>query len=74
MRIIGGLWRRHKLLVPAGHDIRPTSDRTSESLFNILENSSLEDNARIRFKILSNETSSYFPDLLITLILDKVDN
>ena len=39
MRIIGGLWRRHNLLVPAGHDIRPTSDRTRESLFNILENS-----------------------------------
>lgn len=39
MRIIGGLWRRRKILVPAGHNIRPTSDRTRESLFSILENS-----------------------------------
>ncbi|HIN91934.1 MAG TPA: 16S rRNA (guanine(966)-N(2))-methyltransferase RsmD [Alphaproteobacteria bacterium] len=39
MRIIGGLWRRRRLLVPAGHDIRPTADRTRESLFSILENS-----------------------------------
>ena len=36
MRIIGGEARGRRLFVPSGNDTRPTSDRTRESLFNIL--------------------------------------
>ena len=36
MRIIGGKHRGRKLAEFAGDDIRPTSDRVKESLFNIL--------------------------------------
>lgn len=36
MRIIGGKHRGRKLAEFAGEDIRPTSDRVKESLFNIL--------------------------------------
>jgi len=36
MRIIGGAHRGRKLLSPADHNIRPTSDRMRESIFNIL--------------------------------------
>lgn len=39
MRIVGGRHRGRRLLAPAGHDVRPTSDRTRESLFNILAHS-----------------------------------
>jgi 16S rRNA (guanine966-N2)-methyltransferase len=41
MRIIGGKFRGRSIVAPAGRDTRPTSDRTRESLFNIL--SSRED-------------------------------
>ncbi len=37
MRIIGGRHRGRALAAPEGHDVRPTSDRARESLFNILE-------------------------------------
>lgn len=36
MRIVGGTHRGRKLTAPDGRDVRPTSDRTRESVFNIL--------------------------------------
>lgn len=36
MRVIAGKARRHNLLSPSGLDVRPTTDRTKETLFNIL--------------------------------------
>ncbi|EAU41747.1 hypothetical protein FP2506_14979 [Fulvimarina pelagi HTCC2506] len=36
MRIVGGEFRGRKLSVPATQDIRPTTDRSRETLFNIL--------------------------------------
>lgn len=36
MRIVGGEFRGRALATPKSDDIRPTSDRTRESLFNIL--------------------------------------
>ncbi|MEP1444230.1 MAG: 16S rRNA (guanine(966)-N(2))-methyltransferase RsmD [Hyphomicrobiales bacterium] len=36
MRIVGGKFRGHKLAVPKSDSIRPTTDRSRESLFNIL--------------------------------------
>ncbi|WP_114857828.1 16S rRNA (guanine(966)-N(2))-methyltransferase RsmD [Azospirillum brasilense] len=36
MRIVGGKHRGRRLAAPAGSDTRPTTDRTRESLFNIL--------------------------------------
>ena len=40
MRIVGGKHRGRKIEAPAGRDVRPTSDRARESLFNILMHSS----------------------------------
>lgn len=37
MRIVGGIHRGRKLTAPEGRDLRPTSDRARESVFNILE-------------------------------------
>ncbi|MFB9950442.1 16S rRNA (guanine(966)-N(2))-methyltransferase RsmD [Rhizobium puerariae] len=36
MRIVGGEFRGRALATPKGNDIRPTIDRTRESLFNII--------------------------------------
>ena len=36
MRIVGGVFKGRRLTLPAGQDVRPTSDRTRETLFNIL--------------------------------------
>jgi 16S rRNA (guanine966-N2)-methyltransferase len=36
MRIIAGRFKGRKLQPPVGQDIRPTSDRTRESIFNLL--------------------------------------
>jgi 16S rRNA (guanine966-N2)-methyltransferase len=36
MRIVGGKFRGKKLIAPEGTDLRPTSDRARESIFNIL--------------------------------------
>ena len=41
MRIISGTWRNRKIIVPRGRLIRPTADRARETLFDILENSTL---------------------------------
>jgi 16S rRNA (guanine966-N2)-methyltransferase len=41
MRIVGGSLRGRRLEVPPGSDIRPTSDRAREALFNILQHSAL---------------------------------
>ena len=38
MRIVGGKYRGQRLVSPKGMATRPTTDRTRESLFNILEN------------------------------------
>ncbi|MDX3925645.1 MAG: 16S rRNA (guanine(966)-N(2))-methyltransferase RsmD [Shinella sp.] len=39
MRIVGGAFRGRSLATPKTDDIRPTTDRTRESLFNILSHS-----------------------------------
>lgn len=36
MRVIGGVYRSRRLRAVAGQDVRPTSDRLRETLFNIL--------------------------------------
>jgi 16S rRNA (guanine966-N2)-methyltransferase len=36
MRIIAGLYRSRRIAAPRGLDVRPTSDRARESLFNVL--------------------------------------
>lgn len=36
MRITGGAYKNRKLQVPTGRDIRPTSDRMRQTLFNLL--------------------------------------
>lgn len=38
MRVIAGKARGHRLKPPEGTDIRPTSDRVKESVFNIIQN------------------------------------
>lgn len=37
LRIVGGKWRGRKLSVPDGRNVRPTSERARESLFNVLQ-------------------------------------
>jgi 16S rRNA (guanine966-N2)-methyltransferase len=37
MRVIAGSVRGRRISAPAGHDVRPTSDRVRESIFNRLE-------------------------------------
>lgn len=37
MRIVAGSFKGRRLLAPEGRDIRPTSDRARESIFNIIE-------------------------------------
>jgi len=37
MRIIAGRWRGRRLTAPPGNDLRPTTDRVKEALFNILQ-------------------------------------
>jgi len=39
MRVVGGKFRGRALATPRSHDIRPTSDKLRESLFNILAHS-----------------------------------
>ena len=39
MRIVGGKFRGRSLNAPAGRDVRPTSDRAREGIFNILAHS-----------------------------------
>ncbi len=36
MRIVGGTFKGRRLQAPEGRDLRPTSDRTREAVFNIL--------------------------------------
>jgi len=38
MRIVGGALKGRSLKAPKGYDVRPTSDRARESIFNILTN------------------------------------
>ncbi len=37
MRIVAGELRGRAILAPVGHDVRPTSDRARQAVFNILE-------------------------------------
>ena len=39
MRIVGGKYRGRSIVSPKTENIRPTKDRTRESIFNILEHS-----------------------------------
>ena len=43
MRVTAGKHRSRKLAVPAGRDVRPTSDRARQALFNILEHGGFVD-------------------------------
>ncbi len=36
MRIVGGRFKGRQLQAPGGRDLRPTSDRTRESIFNVI--------------------------------------
>lgn len=47
MRIVGGKYRGRRLDTPTSQVIRPTSDRTRESLFNMLTSRQNLDNARV---------------------------
>ncbi|MGI9402039.1 MAG: RsmD family RNA methyltransferase, partial [Rhizobiaceae bacterium] len=47
MRIVGGKLRGRRLNTPNSQDIRPTSDRTRESLFNMLANRQDLDEMRV---------------------------
>jgi len=38
MRIISGIYKSRKLIPPASDNIRPTSDRAKETLFNVINN------------------------------------
>ena len=40
MRIVGGKHKGRRIEAPSGRDVRPTSDRAREALFNILQHSS----------------------------------
>lgn len=46
LRIVGGQHRGRKLAVPEGRDVRPTSDRTREALFNLLAHRDLRGDGR----------------------------
>ena len=37
MRVISGLCRGRRLLEPAGHDVRPTTDQVKEAMFNLVQ-------------------------------------
>ena len=59
MRIIGGKYRSRVLAEFAGDDVRPTSDRAKESLFNILSLKNFKQVRAILLKdILHNPTLS----------------
>ena len=42
MRIITGEYRGRRLESPAGYDVRPTSDKVKEAVFNIIMNEVLD--------------------------------
>lgn len=46
MRIVGGDFKGRRLVAPEGRDVRPTSDRVRESVFNILEHASFAPDIR----------------------------
>lgn len=48
MRIVAGKHRGRPLLAPEGPTIRPTQDRTRESLFNLLEHGRLASHYAMR--------------------------
>ena len=47
MRVVGGKWRGRALLAPKGNATRPTTDRTREALFSILQAKLDFDGARV---------------------------
>lgn len=44
MRVIAGKARRHNLVSPEGKDVRPTLDRTKETLFNMINMNVIDSN------------------------------
>ncbi|MEN6543514.1 16S rRNA (guanine(966)-N(2))-methyltransferase RsmD [Parvibaculum sp.] len=42
MRIVGGTHKGRAIMAPPGHNVRPTSDRIREALFNILAHADFE--------------------------------
>ena len=47
MRVIAGVARGRRLAVPAGRDVRPTSDRVREAVFSSLVSMNAVDDARV---------------------------
>ncbi len=51
MRIVGGALKGRNIIAPSGKDVRPTTDRVRESIFNVLTHGTLMsrgiDNARV---------------------------
>lgn len=47
MRIIGGRFKRHALRAPEGDEARPTTDRTREAVFNLVQHRVALDGARV---------------------------
>lgn len=41
MRVVAGRLRGRRLVAPEGHDVRPTSDRARQAIFNIIEHGGL---------------------------------
>lgn len=58
MRIVGGEFRGRPLQTPKSDEIRPTTDRTREALFNTLSHSWIEDFAAIRVLDLFSGTGA----------------
>lgn len=58
MRIVGGTLRGRPLQTPKSNDIRPTSDRTREALFNALGHQWIDDFAQIRVLDLFSGTGA----------------
>lgn len=58
MRIVGGTLRGRPLQTPKSNDIRPTTDRTREALFNALSHQWIEDFKQIRVLDLFSGTGA----------------
>ena len=52
MRITGGQYKNRKLFVPEGNDVRPTSDRMRQTIFNLLHHANWLDNFQLNGAIV----------------------
>ena len=52
MRIVGGALRGRKIEAPDGREVRPTTDRVRESIFNVLEHSDFLTNPLAGVRVL----------------------